>query len=80
MKVKSKVGPKGQVVIPKELREEFNIMPGDEVLFDADEHVIKIYPHRDPKRFVREYVSVVKEKERAPRRIDWDEQYYSQFE
>ena len=30
------VGEKGQVVIPKPLREEFNIMPLDEVEFDQE--------------------------------------------
>jgi AbrB family looped-hinge helix DNA binding protein len=35
-----KVGPKGQVVIPKDLREEFGLEPGDEVEFWRDgDHV-----------------------------------------
>jgi len=32
VRIKTKVGPKGQIVIPKILREEYNISPGDEVI------------------------------------------------
>lgn len=32
-----KVGPKGQIVIPKEARDMFGIEPGDNILFLADE-------------------------------------------
>lgn len=31
-----KVGPKGQIVIPKEVREMFNINPGDTIVVLAD--------------------------------------------
>jgi AbrB family looped-hinge helix DNA binding protein len=38
-----KVGAKGQVVLPKELRERHGIKPGDEVVFDdrQDEIVVR---------------------------------------
>ena len=32
----AKVGPKGQIVIPKEVREMFGIEPGDNVIILAD--------------------------------------------
>ena len=35
--VSAKVGEKGQIVIPKEMREMFGIRPGDTVILLADE-------------------------------------------
>jgi AbrB family looped-hinge helix DNA binding protein len=37
-----KVGAKGQVVLPKELRDEFHIRPGDEVEFDKGDGDIRV--------------------------------------
>lgn len=37
-----KVGTKGQVVIPKTIRERIGIRPGDEVAFDADDREVRI--------------------------------------
>jgi len=37
-----KVGPKGQVVLPKEIRTRLGIEPGDEVLVDEVEGEIRI--------------------------------------
>lgn len=37
-----KVGVKGQVVIPKAIREEIGIGPGDEVAFEADGLEVRI--------------------------------------
>lgn len=38
------VGPKGQVVVPKKLREELGIEPGDEVTFLRDEDHVVVRP------------------------------------
>ena len=39
-----RVGPKGQVVIPKELRDELGIHPGDEVSFWLDDDHVAVRP------------------------------------
>lgn len=41
-----KVGPKGQVVIPKKLRDELGIRPGDEVTFWRDGDSVAMRPVR----------------------------------
>lgn len=40
----NRVGPKGQVVIPKELREELGIEPGDEVSFWRHDDHLELRP------------------------------------
>ena len=37
-----RVGPKGQVVIPKAIRDELGIRPGDEVLVTRDGRAVRI--------------------------------------
>jgi AbrB family looped-hinge helix DNA binding protein len=39
-----RVGPKGQVVIPKEIRDELRIEPGDEVTFWRDGDHVSMRP------------------------------------
>jgi AbrB family looped-hinge helix DNA binding protein len=42
----SRVGPKGQVVIPKALRDELGIVPGDEVAFSMVDDGVLVEPVR----------------------------------
>ena len=40
----SKVGPKGQVVIPKAMRERVGLRPGDEVTFELEGRGVRVEP------------------------------------
>jgi AbrB family looped-hinge helix DNA binding protein len=40
----SKVGVKGQVVIPKQLRDELGLQPGVDVEFEADGEGVRVRP------------------------------------
>jgi AbrB family looped-hinge helix DNA binding protein len=54
--VKVKVSPKYQVVIPKEIREELNIKPGQELLATISDGKI----HLDPPRSIKELAGMAK--------------------
>lgn len=41
---RARIGPKGQVVIPKHLRDEFHLEPGDEVIVGTDGESVVIAP------------------------------------
>jgi AbrB family looped-hinge helix DNA binding protein len=43
----SRVGPKGQVVIPKALRDRLGIVPGDEVDCVLDDDAVRVAPVRE---------------------------------
>lgn len=46
----SRVGPKGQIVIPKWIRERASLEPGDEVDIDFLDDVIVVTARRAPRR------------------------------
>ena len=47
LRLKSRLGPKGQAVIPKEIRELMGIRPGSEVMFEVRGDEVVVKPLRD---------------------------------
>lgn len=47
------VGPKGQVVIPKEIRDRFHIVPGDKMLAEDTAGGITLKPSVQPDKLIR---------------------------
>lgn len=78
LKLAACVGEKGQVVIPKPVRDLFSISPGSEVVFSVQNDAIIIEKKR-PRDALNEFISAVKDKVRFPKRVDWDKEYASQL-
>lgn len=49
------VGPKGQIVIPEEIRRALGIKPGMRVLFEVRDDEIVVKPDLKPSEFVEHY-------------------------
>ena len=62
MDFKRVVGPKGQVVIPKDVREHLGIRPGSEIVFRVKGQETIVKPSESPSEFVQGYVSVLPKK------------------
>lgn len=62
MEIKRKIGQKGQLVIPKVVREFLGVKPGDEVVMEVRGREVFIRPEVGPEKFVEAFCFVVKEK------------------
>ena len=77
LKLKSKIGSEGQVVIPKPIRDALGLTQGNEVCFltERDNIIIKTFRGKDA---INDFINAV-EKRPAPKKIDWGGLYYSQI-
>ncbi len=71
------VGEKGQIVIPKDIREYFGLRRGSRLLFEVKNDEIIIRPQKD-EEFAEEFCSIVKEK--LTKKIDIKRLYHDQIE
>ena len=62
MLIKIKVGPEGQIVIPKVVREFLGIKAGDEIVMEIRGKELLIKSKVDPEKFVDDFCSTTKRK------------------
>ncbi len=74
------VGKKGQVTIPKDIREKFGIKEGTKVVFEVRGDEIVIKPEKSGKEFVEDWCSIVKKKLSTLDLKKLKEDYYRQVE
>ena len=80
IQIVGKVGEKGQVVIPKPIRKQFNIKENTELLFDVKDENIILSKKIGGLVVFDDFINASRKKIKFPKRIDWDKEYYSQFE
>ena len=79
IEIKVKVGSRGQIVIPKPIREMFHITNGEYMFFRVQQNKIQIRKEEGQK-ILENMLQRIKEKKKEPKHVDWKEMYYSQFE
>ncbi|MBI4176321.1 MAG: AbrB/MazE/SpoVT family DNA-binding domain-containing protein [Candidatus Aenigmarchaeota archaeon] len=68
MMIKRTLGQKGQVVLPKDVRDYVGIKPGSEVVFEVRGREIVIKPQKSGREFVEDFCNVPKLKGRLSAR------------
>jgi AbrB family looped-hinge helix DNA binding protein len=62
MQIRRKIGPKGQIVIPKMVRDFLGLESGDEVVLEVRDKEVMIRRGVDPARFVDDFCSLISRK------------------
>jgi len=78
LELRSKVGTRGQVVIPGPIREMFDIQAGENVFFRVSNGEV-ILRREDGRITLDNMLSRVDKKKPEPKKMDWDAEHYSQF-
>ena len=77
--IRAKVGTRGQVVIPRPIREMFQIHAGESMYFRVENNEIMIRKEEGEK-ILNRLLSIFEEKMPEPEKMEWKGLYYSQFE
>lgn len=76
--LRSRVGPRGQTVIPKPIRDALGLHAGDEVLLHVDGGKVVLEPATRPDALDR--LLALGPNRKAPSRIDWKKELYERYE
>ena len=67
---KREIGEKGQVVIPKDIREFLDLKEREKIVFEIKDNEVVIKKEQDPKEFLRDFLDVPnKEKKGSTKEI-----------
>jgi len=75
--MKRRLGPKGQIVIPKEIRDSLGLKEGTSMVFSVEGDAVRMRQEPTPDDMLRRFLTVKGKKLR--RKVDWkavlDEEY-----
>lgn len=75
VRLKMRLGPKGQVVIPQIFRKSYGLMPGSEVVIEDSENGVLIEkPTEDSIKLMRQIAAKGKQLTRIDSDKDWEEE------
>ena len=72
------IGEKGQVVIPKPLRDQFKLLPNSTVTFTLESNKITLEKKENPAQILEQFLNAAPKKP-FPKTIHWDELYHSRM-
>lgn len=58
MQIERTISRKGQIVIPKDVRDYLGLKSGSEVVFDVKDHSVVMKPKKSARTFVEEFTNV----------------------
>lgn len=67
MIIKREIGEKGQVVIPKDIREFLGLKEREKIVFEVKDKEVIIKKEQDPEEFLKDFFNVPGKEKKKPR-------------
>ena len=64
MRIRREIGEKGQVVIPRDIRELLGLKQGSSIVFEINDREVKIRPEKNAEEIVEDFFNVPKIKKK----------------